>query len=128
MTAQEVLKGNKLIAEFIEYPGDGKGMYFDQLNQLVSPEYLPYHRDWNWLMGVVEKIESVMDVYHGRFGVHIVSNGCTIQSTRFRSDEISEPPHYFSSITLPSKIESTWVAVVEFIKWYNIQKDDKQSM
>lgn len=45
--------------------------------------FLTYYRpnnDWEQLMSVVEKIESLQDEYQGRFGVHIVSNTCTIQS------------------------------------------------
>ena len=84
-----------------------------------------YDRDWNWLMAVVEKIESIKDSYHGRFGVYISSNSCTIQSTNFRPDKrIPEPPHYYNNIVLDSKIESTYYAVVEFINFYNKQKEE----
>ena len=115
MTLEEIIEGNKLIAEFY---GDISGI------TSYPDERYEFHSSWDWLMSVVEKIESIMDVYHGRFGVHIVSNDCTIQSTRFRPDKkIPDPPHYFNYITLDTKIESTWLMVVRFIKWYNIQKD-----
>jgi hypothetical protein len=88
-------------------------------------EELLYHKSWDWLMSVVEKIEFIKDNYHGRFGVHISSNTCTIQSTNFRPDKrIPDPPHYFDTITLGSKIESTWCAIVRFVKWYKAKEDE----
>ena len=84
-----------------------------------------YDRDWNLLMKVVEKIESIKDSYHGRFGVYISSNSCTIQSTNFRPDKpILNPPHYYDNIVLNTKIESTYYSVVKFINFYNKQKEE----
>jgi len=70
-------------------------------------------------MPVFEKIESIYDEHHGYFGVHISSNGCTIQGTNFRSDIIPEPPVYFNNVVLDTKLNATYYAVVLFIKWYN---------
>ena len=84
-----------------------------------------YDRDWNWLMKVVEKIESIKDSYHGRFGVYISSNSCTIQSTNFRPDKpIANPSYYYDDVILNSKLESTYNAVVRFINFYNKQKEE----
>ena len=84
-----------------------------------------YDIDWNWLMKVVEKIESVKDSYHGRFGVYISSNSCTIQSTNFRSDKpIANPSYYYDDVIFNSKLESTYNAVVRFINFYNKQKEE----
>ena len=86
---------------------------------------LIFHSDWNWLMEVVEKIESIKDSYHGRFGVYISSNSCTIQSTNFRPDKpIPNPPHYYDNIVLNTKIESTYYSVLNFINFYNKQKEE----
>ena len=86
---------------------------------------LIFHSDWNWLMKVVEKIESVKDSYHGRFGVYISSNSCTIQSTNFRSDKpIANPSYYYDDVIFNSKLESTYNAVVRFINFYNKQKEE----
>ena len=78
-----------------------------------------YENNWNDLMNVVYKIESIYDDFHGYFGVHINSNSCTIQGTRLRTDP--ENPHYayYNQFVEQYKITATYKAVVEFIKWYN---------
>ena len=86
---------------------------------------LIFHSDWNWLMEVVEKIESIKDSHHGRFGIYISSNSCVIQSTNFRSDKpIPNPSYYYDDVILNSKLESTYNAVVRFINFYNKQKEE----
>lgn len=64
-----------------------------------------YHNDWNWLMEVVEKIESLGVV------VEIRDNVCYIETT---------PIDYYSELE-ETKIQATYKAVVEFIKWHNNQ-------
>jgi hypothetical protein len=144
MTKEEILRDNKIIAEFMglkqsKWPG-GELLWvqksfienfhdvedylveskFDWENSLPQCKELLYHISWDWLMPVVEKIEEIYDYYHGHIDVHIVSNSCTIKSTNFESDySDSEPPHHFNTYTLGSKLKSTYIAVVEFIKWYN---------
>ncbi len=106
------VKNNIIIAEFMGYSKE----------YIESPptDTFKYHSLWEWLIPVVEKIESIKDSHHGHFGVHISSNNCTIQATNFRPDKpMANPPHYFSDFTLNTKIDSTYRAVVEFIKWYN---------
>ena len=84
-----------------------------------------YDRDWNLLMKVIEKIESIKDSYHGRFGVYISSNSCTIQSTNFRPDKpIPNPPHYYNNVVLNNKIESVYYSIIYFINFYNKQKEE----
>ena len=80
-----------------------------------------FHLQWDWLMPVVEKIESIEDPHHGFFGVHISSNSCTIQGTKFRSDDIQDPPVYFYNAVLGNKLASTYHVVLKFIEWYNTE-------
>ena len=64
-----------------------------------------YDTSWDWLMPVVEKIEIIE--WEGKsFEFYIVGKGC------FLNDK---PPTTFGE----TKIEATYKAVVEFIKWYN---------
>lgn len=103
-------EGNRIIDKFM---GEAQGTSYE----IFGPN--DYGLDWNKLIEAVETIEGIKDEYHGHFGIYIGSNSCSIQSTKFRSDQIiPEPPYYFASWTLESKIESTWTAVVYFINWY----------
>lgn len=81
--------------------------------------YNGFSKDWLWLMPVVEKIESTFDnrpKFNSFRKVIIENNTCWIGDYfgEFTQDQIS----YFTSDT---KIVAVWLAVVEFIKWYNTQ-------
>lgn len=78
--------------------------------------------DWNNLMPVVERIESIYDDFHGYFGVYISSNCCTIQGTKLRTTSEDFHPAYFAEHYGKTKLGATKSAVVEFIKWHNEQK------
>ena len=142
MTNQEIIEGNRLIAEFCgaKLGKDGKCEFVKiDTNKNGSKTLLPdnykfphwtfafswindlkYHSSWDWLMPVVEKIESIKDDYHGKFQVFINSNQCVIQSINIFKKRKND--YYFNEYTLGSKIESTYMAVVKFIEWYNKNK------
>ena len=130
----ETLKNNKLIAEFMEFKQckgirSESGKYFDywakenfscieeqeiQIESewgyglaeqvLLFAEQLKFHKDWNWLMEVVEKIESL------GYRIEIVKHICRIYLSNKETIIISENT---------PKIEAVYIACVEFIKWYN---------
>lgn len=118
---EQIIKGNKSIAEFRgckprTYWVGGEethGYGFDDThiteywheNDFVSRT--PYHQDWNLLMDVVEKIEQI--------GFSVVTEGsvCLIYNLS---------KGYNESAREDSKIKSTWIAVVDFIQWYNENK------
>jgi hypothetical protein len=85
------------------------------------PDVLPaFHKDWNLLMPVVEKIRQTSK--HG----HLIT-------ISFYSKQIGNPTEcriYMNDIGLseivtetPSPIESVYQAVVQFIEWYNQSKN-----
>lgn len=133
---EEIYDGNKLIAEFL-------GMLLDDTNHFKIPvefpiiiysvkggnriptEWLKFYTDWNWLMPVIEKIESIYDEFHGYFGVHITSNSCTIQGTKLRLDKDNPHYAYFADWYANTKIEATYIAVVNWIKWWNQKQKDE---
>ena len=102
------MKDNKLIAEFMGMKplnNDSSVLVFstDRGNDIVSIDNLQYQNDWNLLMEVVEKIESLGVV------VEIRENVCYIETSQGNyTSELEE-----------TKIQATYKAVVEFIKWYN---------
>lgn len=87
---------NKLLADFINC--ENPQAWED------APSLFEY--DWNWLMQVVDKIESLGVV------VEIRENVCYIETST---------NNYYSELE-ETKIQATYKACVEFVKWYNEQK------
>ena len=90
------IENNKLISEFM-------GGYEPE-------EFEDYHTDWNLLMEVVGKIEN----YNEYTSVLFAPQGCAI-------DCYVKNGFAFSN-DCDTKIEATYNACVEFIKWCNKQK------
>lgn len=113
MTQEEILEGNILIAEFMGLQ-TGKHLgynrwqddWFDNLDVINGQrnEKLLFDSDWNWLIPVVEKITSD-DLYlkYKNETSNIVSEGGIYINTKF--------------------IINTFEDVVDFIKWYNKNKE-----
>jgi hypothetical protein len=92
--------------DWIEKMGiDSIGDYVVNLskNEYREWEDVAYDTSWDWLVPVVEKIENL-----NQASVDIYYNCCEIA---IPDDMIRVDGH--------SKIESTYKAVIEFIKWYN---------
>ena len=116
--------GNKLIAEFMG------GRYFEiggimgttyQYRDLIHkgdyyyPNELKYHTSWDWLMPVVENIQSLAIDEVGEINVMIASHECLIGEDYYHPIiNIERNGSYISMI---------YIAVVEFIKWYNENKN-----
>ena len=124
MKEKEITEGNKLIAEFMgsSFKTYKKGhirkdsvtvCYFDDgmspFSGGVSIENLKYHSSWDWLMPVVEKIETI------DFVVIIKQGECVIVNNS------GNTPKFIQQVST-TKIESIWLAVCEFIEWYNETK------
>ena len=139
----EIIKNNELIAEFMGANFDVEGrisflyssnehfpfterdfnhdLIADEVSEEVEEfgsglnvEVKSYHNSWDWLMPVVEKIESLEDKYD-YFTVNISGgNNPYIESS---TGELIADIAGFEL----TKIQATYKAVVEFIKWYNKQ-------
>lgn len=132
-------EGNMLIAEFLgcyKYPEnsfDNVWSYeiYGHLDFVDDREYekhyylpseMKFHDSWDWLMPVVEFIEDVRvqpdeegSISYHRFAVGMPCGQCEIVDTE------SEKIVAFGDG--PTKRASTYVAVVEFIEWYNKNKE-----
>ena len=110
-------ENNKLIAEFMGlnlHQGVWRKSTLATERKICKEDALKYHDDWNWLMVVVEKIESIE---YGIYQVDILQEGCKIlERCRLLID--NRVGKLESDTT---KIESVYLACVEFIKWYNNQ-------
>ena len=99
MTSEEILEGNKLIFEFM---GDS----MNNINDFSKPDdgMLCFDWCWDWLMPVIEKIESLSHP------VYISSNNCIIYEHTGK-DHGWNIDSYSSS-----KIESCWLVCVHFVE------------
>lgn len=107
------MKDNKLIAVFMGMKplnNDSSVLVFstDRGNDIVSIDNLQYQKDWNLLMEVVEKIENL------GFEFFVVESRCKIAHNTDHSIET-----IIDFEIIGTKIQATYKAVVEFIKWYN---------
>jgi hypothetical protein len=133
MTQEEIIEGNRLIAEFMGaidnthdwgfmLKKDELNLSFDLFDEKIysndggSGWYikdLKYHLSWEWLMDVFEKIG---DTYLDGMQLSVQISGskgyysCTIFGTHVYAD--NEDPK-----------TAVWNCVVKFIKWYNKQKE-----
>ena len=96
-------ENNKLMAEFMGFQSTSLG-WFDNEEHLINVEKdntfddLKFHKDWNWLMSVVEKCLTL-------------------------NVDVEPINHYFiiNDALLTININEVYNACVEFIKWYNQQ-------
>lgn len=135
---KNIVENNKLLAEFLEFEkvkflngcytfiipdylshGEYKNLTLEDNKEVVAwdVENLIFHKDWNWLMKVVEKIHSMQS-----YGVLINPNGTYIQDEddkvicmTFKNEEVN------GEIISSSNIEATFNCCAEFVKWYNEQ-------
>ena len=96
-----IQQNNKLIAEFMGVD------YIDIDTYLHDNKRLKYHASWDWLIPVVEKIEGLTDTNGDAYRFSIDMCNSKIEGTNI---EI---------IGSPYKIDSTYKAVLQFIKQLN---------
>lgn len=117
---------NKLILEFLNTDVNNDGTYELAKFGTIRPngdfktsftaEQTKFNKDWNWLMEVVDKIESTIDEKNnGFFYVEIYTTLCIIFNNGNYLNEIV-------SAEGKTKLEATYKAVVEFINYYNENK------
>lgn len=102
MTTQE---SNRLIAEFMHYPTELTYKHW-------SGTPLAYHKNWQYLMSVVEKCTQI-----------------GYRDTDFESEAYLKWEDLFGdreSMFLGNHIEEVYATVVEFIKWFNTQQIDDE--
>ena len=98
------MKENKLIAEFMGLKRYGyKDENYLVLNKHLSPEQLPYHTSWDWLMPVANEIIKSRDEQNADWDLTDLKYA--LQTTN---------------------IEYVYKAVVEFINEYNKQEFDEE--
>lgn len=125
MNKQEVIFNNKLIATFMggkywpkswnPFKRFSNAYTFDGLSVGFSPEQLQFHKNWEWLMWAVDKVEEHSPCNR----VIIDNNNCKIQS-----------PYGIEPFLIikdaESKFWAVYLAVVDYIKTYQqLQRNEE---
>ena len=135
---ENIIENNKIIAEFLDWEFDDLSETFETpFLKLVEPQAfgdeqfscklqdfeLEFHSDWNWLMSVVEKIESLSDEENnGKFFFEIYLDSAIIFSNGDYVNGLIEV------MGQGSRINNVYQTCVEFIKWYNEQNKTNESL
>lgn len=109
---KEIIEKNILLAKFLGKQGDvRKDLYWLNIDNKfwVDEKELEFHNNWNWLMKVVEKIESI---FNSEFTVSI--SDFDVKITGFE-DGYS----YFEIFESgDNKYTCVYNACVKFVEWY----------
>ena len=119
-TENTTTENNQIIAEFtgvekssyysgIDTKGFSLGWAYVIKEKFYTYEELLYHSDWNWLMQVVEKIESL------GFNFQITSQYAAVLKNHSLICQ-----SLISTVDGINKIQATHETVAAFIKWYKI--------
>ena len=109
------MENNKLIAEFMQLPTEvfvsgNLNYYFKEFNSgtWYEEQELSYNVSWDWLMPVVEKIESLRDPNGNAYRFTIDMCNAQIEGTRIET------------LGGAFKLDTVYQTVVEFINQYGI--------
>jgi hypothetical protein len=130
---------DKLIAEFMgDYFDTGlePAYYIRSYNKEYKIEDSQFHKSWDWLMPVVEKIESLdlsewmysWEDLDGETRYNFEGISVEIEKTRcWIYINLSLDPYWTINektfkVKYETKLEAAYESVVEFIEWYNERK------
>ena len=103
--------GANLVNEVYEWYLKDVGYYYIN-GDYHAEDYLLFHLDWNWLMKVIDKIESFEDENRcAKYNVNIEQTFVEITENQ-TSMTITEAD-------ANTKIRAIYIAVINFIKYYN---------
>lgn len=108
------MEDNILIAKFMGYKESGDSEYLihpesDLEHSINDSDWFLYSTSWDWLMPVVDKIESL---HNDGIDVTIYTDGTVIEDWRTNTELVRMTK---AEIGFDKKIEHTYKAVVEFI-------------
>lgn len=98
-------------------------------------EPLQYSTSWDWLMEVVDKVENIRHIGIDAIYLKIQKNTCEVwtyydikECLRLTGDDKNEGNKFKVGYTASTKIEATYYALIDFIKWYNTTKKAKADL
>lgn len=115
MKQTEIIEGNKLIAEFMGIDFITKNSRYRVTgNDFTEPHNSRFHSSWDWLMPVVEKITNILkEKQHVPIG--------SLEYDKY-DQQWKRLFNYQSYNFFQADIIPIYNAMLDFIKWYNSQK------
>jgi len=98
-------------------PNDETGEYNYNCEQM-NVESMKYHNSWDWIMGVVEKIESLTDSKITNAYWFEIGPGFILLHSH---PQIVNVPDFEIRVK-NNKLSAVYNAVIKFIEWYNSQE------
>ena len=122
MTNEEIIEGNKLIAEFMggkfrkSKDKNTLDKYFDLKDKgyFYYENEICYHASWDWIMPVLEKIEQIGCIVEISYSLVCMCRICVIGQKHENTFNIINDNNGGLE-----PIIAIYKSVVEFIKWYN---------
>ena len=122
MTNEEIIEGNKLIAEFMggkfrkSKDKNTLNKYFDLKDKgyFYYENEIRYHTSWDWIMPVLEKIEQLGCIIEISYSLVCMCRICVIGIKHEKAFNIINDNNGGLE-----PIIAIYKSVVEFIKWYN---------
>ena len=115
---------NELIAEFMGYKVMKENDFLNynypkntNLDNIMIDVAIMYHKSWDWLMPVVEKINRELYLIKIEYSLEMVEVRILLNS-----NELEIAAGYSSEVS--NVIKAYYQAVVEFIKWESIIKNN----
>lgn len=112
LSKEELRQGEKLISDFMEYEtctdpdhADDKCYQVPYAKGYHRLHQMQHHSSWDWLMPVVQKIGDISIDYYQENNLPAYEECGKVLSTH-----------------IVVSIETVWNKVVQFIKWFNSQK------
>ena len=122
------MDNNKLIAEFMQLP-EGfvyeqdihgytqtvDGYHIGEFKEPYTAHGLKYHTSWDWLMPVVEKIESLkytVRIDSDKDSISVITHACYIWDD-------PDLEYVAASRLVENKLSAVYETILEFIAYYN---------
>lgn len=123
---EEIAKGNEEIAKYLGwFKQEGQNSWFVKSDLAIYVAYslpnypfndLPFHRDWKYLMDVVDRINS-----DGHGNVKILNKYCEISYFQYLNSPLNKTLNAYGSESVDTSIEYVWEAVQKYCEYYNKQ-------
>ena len=129
MKTEEIIEGNKIIAEFMGATISTHGVFECANFQEKTAEgyksydliYLCYHSSWDWIFSVIEKITSLGFEIEFNIKPNWDESTFSIYDTK-RDNTLVESLNFIDIENCNSLIQYVWICIVEFIQYYNQNK------